>query len=229
MLTQHQMPHLARAGCAGTPPRCTRRTQPCCSLSPAARTRCPSPAGRSRRWCRSRRPAAASPTGRRPVRLGSRPGTLLPAPRPDGGTRRRSARRARSRGAVASTGRAGRTPGCAGCRSPGQRGLRRRHVTCVSELTITERVTHAPFHPFPSSPWMKFSSVRSLSSLLTSSWKCLNDGSAARVKCWRFSIALLNLRQRRKRQHFGPIRCASTMQGNLPSHNYFYLCFWQML
>lgn len=45
----------------------------------------------------------------------------------------------------------------------------------------------------PFSPWMKFSSVRSLSSLETSSWKCLKDGSASRVKCWRFSIALLNL------------------------------------
>lgn len=34
----------------------------------------------------------------------------------------------------------------------------------------------------------------------TSSWKCLKDGSAAKAKCWRFSIALLSLVNKRERE-----------------------------
>lgn len=109
--------YLAQVGCAGTPPHCTPRSPPCCSLSPAARTRCPSPTCRSQRCCRSLHPDAASPSVRRPVLLWSRLEMLLLAPRPAGDTPRRSARRVQSPGAVASTGRAGRRPGCAGYRS----------------------------------------------------------------------------------------------------------------
>ncbi len=61
--------HLVQAGCAGTPPHCILRSPPCCSLSPAARTRCPSPTCQSQRCSHSLHPIAASPSGRRPVLL----------------------------------------------------------------------------------------------------------------------------------------------------------------
>ena len=74
---------------------------------------------------------------------------------------------------------------------------------CVSiranySLPSTPCLTPLP-HPAllisaPAVPWIKLRSWRSLSSLETSSWKCLNDGSAASEKCCRFSIALHNLR-----------------------------------
>lgn len=82
----------------------------------------------------------------------------------------------------------------------------RKKNLCRSLLPTIPFPSHFPLSPSlpfpflprsspqsPFSPWMKFSSVRSLSSLETSSWKCLKDGSASRVKCWRFSIALLSL------------------------------------
>ena len=59
--------------------------------------------------------------------------------------------------------------------------------------------------PQPSSPGIKFSSVRSFSSLETSSWKCRNEGSASRAKFCRFSIALLNLAREKAEERLSPI------------------------
>jgi len=106
-------PHLVQVECAGTPPRCTPRSRPCCSLSPAARTRCPSPTCQSQHCFHSLHPVVASPNGQQPVLLWSRLWRLLLAPHLGGGTLLKSARRVQTLGVVASTRRAGHRPECA--------------------------------------------------------------------------------------------------------------------
>ncbi len=109
--------------CVNILPHCIRQSRPCCSLSPSAHTHYPSPACQSPHRSRSPPPISASPNEQQPI---PRESPLSPrplAPRPAAGIPQSNARQEWSLEAAASTRRAGRRRGFAGCQSQEREGL----------------------------------------------------------------------------------------------------------